>query len=443
MAEHDHDNEATLTLFEFGDGGHYPNFMRLCLDYWHAHPRGVLRAIVTRRFAEKHPEVFAGYPNGPGSTVRWATLDSDDEDILQGARDFANYGPVKGPPPAYSSLSAGWKLVNKYAARFPARHILAMNLDELLFPLGAGLPAPSDLSGVLFFPAFYYRKAERSIPFNWLAHYAFQERIVRERLVNHPQLKVAFFLDADLAERLKGTGTVRVQHLIDPVRVPEHEPSEEDRRAIRVRLGVPPDRHLYLFFGDFRTQKGTWRLMEALRGLKPEEASRICLAIVGHARDTIEERMSREVADLVATTPLTVIRRKGYVPDAEVNDWFDAANVVLAPYIRHPGSSGVLMLAAAHGVPAISQEYGLMGRMTRENRLGITVDPNDIAALTAALRQFLDPEPPAGFDRETARAFARRNSAELFGEQLFGALDPYLKAASGRQVSTQLSAESA
>src|SRR5262249_23733960 len=159
------------------------------------------------------------------------------------------------------------------------------------------------------------------------------------------------------------------------------------------------DRRLYLFFGDLRARKGIWKVLSAAGRLAPEEASRICLAIVGHAEDAIERPMASLLATLGETSRLSIIRRAAFVPDNGMHEWFEPAEVVLAPYLNHTGSSGVLMLAAAHAVPVISQEFGQMGRVTRQHRLGLTVDPADAAALTDCLRRFIE-GPPAEFDPE-------------------------------------------
>ena len=69
-----------------------------------------------------------------------------------------------------------------------------------------------------------------------------------------------------------------------------------------------------------------------------------------------------------------------------------------------------------------------MGRMTREHRLGVTVNPADIDAFAAAIRRFLSKEPVNGFDRERALAYARASSVARFNETLFGTLEGYLSA---------------
>ena len=197
-----------------------------------------------------------------------------------------------------------------------------------------------------------------------------------------------------------------------------------------MRLGVPASRKLFLFFGDIAGRKGLFTLINSLGALTTEEMQLICLAVVGHAEPYVERRLAPSLEKLAAATPLSIMRRAAYVPDydAELGDWFTAADVVLAPYMHHVGMSGILLLAAAYRRPVISQDFGPMGRLTRDYRLGMTVDPSDPSALAGAMRSFLGETPPPVFDPEIAYALAKEQSREKFADTLLEKLAPYIGA---------------
>jgi glycosyltransferase involved in cell wall biosynthesis len=88
--------------------------------------------------------------------------------------------------------------------------------------------------------------------------------------------------------------------------------------------------------------------------------------------------------------------------------------------------SGILLLAAAHRKPVISAGRGALGRLTRENQLGVTVDPGDPAELARAMVSFLGKAPPKGWDPDVAYACAQERSADKFGKRLLNALRPFL-----------------
>jgi glycosyltransferase involved in cell wall biosynthesis len=88
-----------------------------------------------------------------------------------------------------------------------------------------------------------------------------------------------------------------------------------------------------------------------------------------------------------------VARFVGHVPDDEVAGWFGAADLAILAYPRAFSSSGVLALAARHGVPALlspslAELYGADPVLT------IALDPPSLAARLRALatgREDLEP----------------------------------------------------
>ena len=419
---------ATLTLLELGSWGHFPMYMRLLLESWRDHGTGGLRAIVTNRFLNAHPFVFEGFENTPDSLIKWAALDAADEASLYALRAVAE--DMEGAPSATDSHPDGllkfhWALVEKYGRKFPSHHIFLSNLDEYLFALSTAQRAPADFSGILFRPDFYYRSEFPETSLRWRAFTGLQEQLIFKAL-NHPQLRVAFFLDPWVAESLKGKGTAEVFCLKEPVWIPEHAPSPAERGEARMRLGVPADRKLFLLAGDISGRKGVSKVLESVACLTPEESKQICLAIVGRAEASFEQRLASKVEAVATSTSVSVIRRAEYVDKSELNDWFVAADVVLVPYIRFVQMSGILLLAAAHRKPVISAGRGALGRLTRENQLGVTVDPGDPAELARAMVSFLGKAPPKGWDPDVAYACAQERSADKFGKRLLNALRPFL-----------------
>jgi glycosyltransferase involved in cell wall biosynthesis len=424
----DHDEEiAALTVLELWVRGHAPNFMRILIEHWRDHGPGTLRAIVTRQFLNVHPQVFEGFENVKGSPVRWAVLDPEDEAALGASRERANGDSAKAKRPAVLPHSATFfsMLLERCIRRYPTRHVLLMNLQESIFPLGALKRVPISLSGIVFLPFFFYRSETANASFGIRMFNAMQDRLVRTRLLSHPDLRVVFFLDEAVVDRLNGAGTTRVVFLPDPVRLPDRILGPEEVADRRRRFGVADDRKLFLLFGELGPRKGLWKLFAALRELTAEECARAAIALVGHAEPAIEDRIARETAAL-SGSPISVIRRTGYVSDAERDAWFDVADVVLAPYLRHTGSSGVLLLAAACRKPVISQDFGQMGRLTRENRLGLAVDTFDPKALAQAMCGFLGAVGPPEWNADKAYAFARSQSSERFATVLIDALRPLM-----------------
>jgi hypothetical protein len=69
-----------------------------------------------------------------------------------------------------------------------------------------------------------------------------------------------------------------------------------------------------------------------------------------------------------------------------------------------------------------------MGRLTRDYRLGLTVNPSEPSAFAGAIRRFLGDTPPPVFDPEVAYALAKEQSHEKFTDTLLEKLGPYIGA---------------
>jgi glycosyltransferase involved in cell wall biosynthesis len=419
---------AELTLFELWSGGHTPNYIRWLVEAWQSQGPGTLRAIITNRFLKQHEYVFRDLLNVPGSVIRWTAIDDADEVAIEAARTRAQAvdsasGKASETAGDDTLLSLYWTLLQKYGRKFPSRHILLMNLDEYLLPLSAGRAAPADLSGIFFRPNYIYRSKAVSDEFRIFD--VVQEQLVR-RSLNHPQLRLVFSYVPEVAEGLHGRETAKVIHLHNPVQLPTRHASLVEKATIRSRLGVPADRELFLFFGEIRGPKGLWKLLDSLRFLRADQEARICLAIVGQAEAVVEQRLASELKEIGASTQLMILRRAAYVDDTELFEWFTAADVVIAPYVRHAGTSGILLLAAAYRKPLISQDYGAMAKVVRENSLGLTVDTNDPTQLARAIGRCLGETPPHEWNAEKAYGFALNHSHEKFGQTLIGALQPFL-----------------
>jgi glycosyltransferase involved in cell wall biosynthesis len=92
------------------------------------------------------------------------------------------------------------------------------------------------------------------------------------------------------------------------------------------------------------------------------------------------QRMARRagLADTIVQT--------GYVPEADVAGWFQAASAVVLPYKRTE-QSGVASLANAFGVPVLSSTAGGLGELYAASRW--TFPPRSPERLAEALAGFL------------------------------------------------------
>ncbi len=90
---------------------------------------------------------------------------------------------------------------------------------------------------------------------------------------------------------------------------------------------------------------------------------------------------------------------------------FEQSDVILMPYTRPEYSSGILALAARSGKPVIGPTGGLLGRLIRENGLGVA------AELTPEVF-----ERPVMVNEELCRRFIAQNTITGFSMPILDAV---------------------
>lgn len=121
---------------------------------------------------------------------------------------------------------------------------------------------------------------------------------------------------------------------------------------------------------------------------------------------------------LTADSALQIVVRDQYVNDTQIQHYFEMADVVLALYQRHVGSSGILIRAAAAGKPVLASDYGLMGEWVRQSKLGFTINSEQPSQITEAIGAFLGSGQVNNFDLTSATQFADLHTASHFVQVL-------------------------
>jgi glycosyltransferase involved in cell wall biosynthesis len=166
--------------------------------------------------------------------------------------------------------------------------------------------------------------------------------------------------------------------------VPDTELSGEEARH---RLGLGAGDKVLLFFGNIAPYKGVEFLVEAVT-LLGREIDSLKLVIAGRPKGAedywqrIETRL-REDAALAGR----VVQRIEYIPDAETEVYFKAADAFVLPY-THIFQSGVLFLGYGFGVPAICTDVGALREDVVEGETGLLAAPQCAPSLAAAIRSF-------------------------------------------------------
>ncbi|MEN8144197.1 MAG: glycosyltransferase [Gemmatimonadota bacterium] len=147
----------------------------------------------------------------------------------------------------------------------------------------------------------------------------------------------------------------------------------------------PSEKCTFLMIGALRRRKGVFEVLEAFRMLNDKEALRDAkLILAGDPTREDRNALVSAVEALRAQCPdLEVETQFRKLSEAEFVDRFAESTVVLVPYTRPEGSSGILGHAARANRPVVGPRDGLIGDLIRDYDLGYTLDDVSAESLSA------------------------------------------------------------
>lgn len=398
-------HDPNIMIFSPWCYGHHPTYLGHLISYWlQQQLPGTLNIVVFGQFLREHADVVEMQAKCDRQSVRFVGMTVEEQDDLEAA--------TSGPSRAFEQ----YKLICKYADLIKATKGLIIYFDSCQLALVLGLKLPCPFSGIYYRPTFYYTLFANSRP-TWKERVQhFRERIFLWRLLRHPQLKTLFSLDPLAVDHIARLGDQdRVIHLPDPIKLDGN--SEYLPKDLRTSLGIEPKRRIFLSFGRLAEgRKGIRQLVEAVSDLSPDLQQKLCLLFVG---EPDSEQIERWLAPIRQLDSLQIVIHYGYVSESKVQSYFQVADVVLAPYQRHVGMSGILLQAAAANKPVLSSDYGLMGEMVRRYGLGLAIDSTLPSEIAKGLQRFLLDAPDNLCDRAKMQSFIEQNSVERFADVIF------------------------
>jgi glycosyltransferase involved in cell wall biosynthesis len=164
----------------------------------------------------------------------------------------------------------------------------------------------------------------------------------------------------------------------------------------REYLGITKNSVL-LFFGYVRPYKG---LVHLIRSMPTVLASIDCLLLIVGEFYEDKGPYLREMAQLGLSDHVRVLDR--YVPNEELAAFFDAADVVVLPYISAT-QSGAVQMAYGFDKPVITTKVGGLPEAVRDGETGYVVPPGDPGALADAILRFYEHNMKGSFSENVRR----------------------------------------
>jgi glycosyltransferase involved in cell wall biosynthesis len=217
-------------------------------------------------------------------------------------------------------------------------------------------------------------------------------------------------------------GRYRNGHKFVPIWDPAFPAPAPDIVERSVAADLPDDRKIFILFGEITERKGIFALLEAIAKLPADVAERAAILVAGRIDPPIRGAVFQAADSARKAAPalwLRFIDRR--LASGEISALVEGSDIVLLPYQRFVGSSGVLLWAARFNRPVICQEYGLIGVLTRNFRLGTTIDTSRPEALVSAIGNVVSGNSELRCDEAGTRAFVAPRRPELFARTLLGA----------------------
>ncbi len=401
-----------LMLFDLYAGGHHGHHIEQIIKYWARHkPPGRLSIVVPVSFLEKYPALPALVEAAETERIALVPI-----------RERVRIDPP-GPFRLVRNDREHGRLLRKYVRTLRPDHCLLMYFDHVQLSLAFDLrfDFPVRFSGIYFRPTFHYHILGGASPDLKEKVRGFRKKVVLTAALRNPHFLNLFCFDPFVVPHVRKLAPkARAVALPDGI---ERTPPVRSPEGVRAALGVEPGRTAALMFGVLDERKGVLALLDALAHVPDADAARICIVLAGAVAEREAAQVHGAIRRLRERTRLQIVLRDAFVPEEEIQDLFRASDLALLPYVRHVGSSGVLVRAAAERTPVVGSDYGILGEHIRRRRLGLAVDTTDPKALAEALVLALTRPDALPFDEEEAGRFARENTIERFLETLLNSMD--------------------
>jgi len=307
---------------------------------------------------------------------------------------------------------ARWWVMRRYLRRTGAQAGHFLSFDHMCLPLALGLGMGGrPVSGILFRPSVHYADGEAYRPGTAEKVRDLRKSILYRLTLLNRSVRAVLSLDPyfpDHARRRYRNGE-KVSAIPDPA-FPQAGVSHPVAATARSTNHIG-----FLLFGYLTERKGLLVLLDALGLVDPTVAPRIVVTIAGRIEPALREQVDERVRRIRVQRPgLRLHIDDRWLPAHELDALVAASHVVLAPYQRFVGSSGVLLWAAQAGLPVLTQDFGLLGRLVRDHKLGLTADTTDPASLAAGMEHMVVAGPHTFVDPTAARSFVQSRTPDNF-----------------------------
>jgi glycosyltransferase involved in cell wall biosynthesis len=410
MKLHVNSSLQRLMLFDLSINGHHPVYIQHLIHWWgQLELPFAIDIVVSSKFAQYHADVANLTTKYRHCPIRLIAISEQEESELRSRK----LGAINRMNRSFQE----WHLLCCYAEKLKSDHCLILYFDPYQLSIIFSEKSPCPISGIYFRPTLHYQDFVQC-QMTWRDRIQqIKEKLLLRQVLRNPQLKTLFCLDPFAVKYIQQSQKrVKIYSLPDPV--VETSVSSFQILMLREKLCIEKDRKICLLFGALTSRKGIYETLDALLDLPDKVHQNLCIVLAGQANSQEQNRLIAKIAEVTASCSVQIIKNFEFIMESEVPIYFQMADIVLAPYQRHVGMSGILLQAAVAGKPVLSSSFGLMGEMVRKYCLGLAIDSSKPSEIATALNKLINDSVPQ-FDVEKMKAFAKENSADKFASVIF------------------------
>jgi glycosyltransferase involved in cell wall biosynthesis len=388
-----------ILLFEPDSSGHHPGYLyHLIINFLENDYSFNLTVLVAPDFFEKHPQIIQ---KTISPRVKWIKFSES---------EFKNWQEIKSQSVTKRSFFE-WELLRKYISETKSVYAFLMYIDYLQIALLTQKALPCPVSGILFRPTLvnYPAHSVKEMLNSW------RKNLTLKYFIKNKSLDSLFNLDPFATDYIQQNWqTDKVKFLPDPVQV---YPSTKSVGDFKNELKIKPNRKVFLIFGFLDSRKGISEVMEAIVKIKREKSIKGTLLIVGPWEESERNKFDSTIDKILQGSDFQIIVKDIFVQDEDIQSYFEVSDYILALYAKHIGMSAIMVRAAAAQKPFLTHNFGLMGKIVSENKLGMLVE-NDLAE---KMEMLLTENIEVG-DKIKMKEFAELNSAENYAKVILNCI---------------------
>ncbi|MGC1306807.1 MAG: glycosyltransferase [Phormidesmis sp.] len=402
-----------MMLFELSIYGHHSTYIQHLVRYWCENTlSGCFYLVVASQFMEKHADVVSIAEQYPDANVFFLPLSETEEASLTANTSNFFYRKAR----AWQE----WNLMCAYASKWQVSHCFLDSFDFFQWPFLLSKKPPCPISGIYFKPTFHYSTFATHVATPKTYAQQWQEKLTLAAIFRQPSLHRLFCIDPFAVDALNSSfAQGKAVSLADPIST---YPAQSKSSELREQLKIDESRKVFLLFGDLTSRKGVDQLLEAITQLPTSLCHQLCVLLVGRCSSSVKLSLQPKINQIRQNQSVQIIEHYEFVSEQAVQDYFQLADVVLAPYQKHIGMSGILLQAAAARKPVLSSNYGLMGELVYRYQLGLAVDSTQPSELAKGLSQLLRKPLAQFYSSAKMEQLVQQNTIEKFAGTIFDEL---------------------